>query len=297
MSAATATAAPTITPPPPREARRRRVRPVTVLKHAALLAGGLAWLYPLFWVFGGSLKTTEDFFDAGLNPWPSDLQWGNYADAWRGASFGQYFLNTVILTAVAVTVVLAASSMAGYVLARTKFPGRGLALGLIAVTLFLPHGYTIIPVFDLVQRLHLLNTLWSVIVVQASGGLVFATFLFMGYFQSMDKEIEEAAKIDGASFPQTFYKIMLPLSGSMAATVGLFTTITAWNSFFVPLVFTLARPDLRTLAVGMYAFIGENSTNWTLLCAGSVITLAPIIVLFLLLQRYFVNGLAGAVKQ
>ena len=91
--------------------------------------------------------------------------------------------------------------------------------------------------------------------------------------------------------------LMLPLSGPMLATVGLFTAITAWNSFFIPLVFTLGRPELRTLAIGMYAFIGENSTEWTLLCAGTVITLAPIVLLFLLLQRFFVNGLAGAVKQ
>jgi raffinose/stachyose/melibiose transport system permease protein len=103
--------------------------------------------------------------------------------------------------------------------------------------------------------------------------------------------------VDGANFHQTFWRIMLPLSGPMLATVGLFTAISAWNNFFIPLVFTLGRPELRTLAVGMYAFIGENSTDWTLLCAGTVITLAPIIALFLLLQKFFVNGLAGAVKQ
>ncbi|MGW6199446.1 carbohydrate ABC transporter permease [Kribbella sp. NPDC055110] len=131
----------------------------------------------------------------------------------------------------------------------------------MSATLFLPHGYMIIPVFDLMQRLHLLNSLWSVIIVQA------------------------------------FARIMLPLSAPMLATVGMFTAITAWNSFFIPLVFTLGRPELRTLAIGMYAFIGENSTEWTLLCAGTVITLTPIILLFVLLQRFFVNGLAGAVKQ
>jgi raffinose/stachyose/melibiose transport system permease protein len=187
--------------------------------------------------------------------------------------------------------------MAGYVLARTSFVGRGVCLGLVSATLFLPHGYTIIPVFDLVQRLHLLNTLWSVILVQASSGIVFGTFLFMGYFMSIDRELEDAASVDGANFHQTFWRIMLPLSGPMLATVGLFTAISAWNSFFIPLVFTLSRPGLRTLAVGMYAFVGQNSTQWTLLCAGAVITLVPIIALFLVLQRFFVNGLAGAVKQ
>ncbi|HEY2671798.1 MAG TPA: carbohydrate ABC transporter permease [Rugosimonospora sp.] len=276
---------------------RNRRRLVVGMTHAALLIGGLAWLYPLFWALGSSLKSDNQFFSSGLNPIPSHFMWSNYLQAWQEASFGRYFLNTLLITLGTVLVTLVVTSMAGYVLARTRFPGKGLFLGLVSATLFLPHGYTIIPIFDLMQRLQLLDSLWSVIIVQASGGVVFGTFLFMGYFMSIDGELEDAAQVDGAGFNQTFWRIMLPLSGPMVATVGLFTAITAWNSFFIPLVFTLGRPDLRTLAVGMYAFIGQNSTDWTLLCAGTVITLAPIIVLFLLLQRFFVNGLAGAVKQ
>jgi ABC-type glycerol-3-phosphate transport system permease component len=274
---------------------RRRV--VTVMTHVALLVSGLAWLYPLFWALGSSLKSDDDFFTDGLNPMPSHFLWANYLNAWQDASFGRYFMNTILITVGTVVITLIVTSCAGYVLARTRFPGRGFCLGLVSATLFLPHGYTIIPVFDLMQRLHLLNSLWSVIIVQASGGVVFGTFLFMGYFMAIDKELEDAAQVDGANFHQTFARIMLPLSGPMLATVGLFTAISAWNSFFIPLVFTLGRPELRTLAIGMYAFIGENSTEWTLLCAGTVITLAPIILLFVLLQRFFVNGLAGAVKQ
>ncbi|MEV5961074.1 carbohydrate ABC transporter permease [Kribbella sp. NPDC051952] len=274
---------------------RRRV--VTVMTHVALLVSGLAWLYPLFWALGSSLKSDDDFFTDGLNPMPSHFLWANYLNAWQEASFGRYFMNTILITLGTVVITLVVTSCAGYVLARTRFPGRGFCLGLVSATLFLPHGYTIIPVFDLMQRLQLLNSLWSVIIVQASGGVVFGTFLFMGYFMAIDRELEDAAQVDGANFHQTFARIMLPLSGPMLATVGLFTAITAWNSFFIPLVFTLGRPELRTLAIGMYAFIGENSTEWTLLCAGTVITLAPIILLFVLLQRFFVNGLAGAVKQ
>ncbi|RZT17291.1 carbohydrate ABC transporter membrane protein 2 (CUT1 family) [Kribbella sp. VKM Ac-2569] len=274
-----------------------RRRMVTAMTHVALLVSGLAWLYPLFWALGSSLKSDDDFFTDGLNPMPSHFLWANYLNAWQEASFSRYFMNTILITLGTVVITLVVTSCAGYVLARTRFPGRGFCLGLVSATLFLPHGYTIIPVFDLMQRLHLLNSLWSVIIVQASGGVVFGTFLFMGYFMAVDRELEDAAQVDGANFHQTFARIMLPLSGPMLATVGLFTAITAWNSFFIPLVFTLGRPELRTLAIGMYAFIGENSTEWTLLCAGTVITLAPIILLFVLLQRFFVNGLAGAVKQ
>jgi ABC-type glycerol-3-phosphate transport system permease component len=264
--------------------------------HVVLLVFGLIWLFPFLWTLGSSLKSADGFFSQGLNPIPKGIHASNYSQAWSEASFGKYFLNTVLISGGTVVLTLAATSMAGYVLARTRFPGRKLCIGLISLTMFLPHGYTIIPIFDIVQRLGLLNSLWSVIIVQSSSSLVFATFLFMGYFTSMDRELEDAAKMDGANFHQTFWRVMLPLSGPMLATVGLFTVISAWNSFFIPLVFTLSRPDLHTLSVGMYSFLGQNSTDWTLLCAGSVITLVPIVVIFLLLQRFFVNGLAGAVK-
>ncbi|WP_432970828.1 carbohydrate ABC transporter permease [Dactylosporangium sp. CA-233914] len=283
-------------PPAPSRPRRRRPRVAMVMTHAALLVCGVAWMYPFLWTLGSSLKGTDEFFSRGLNPLPSQVLWSNYQQAWAQASFGTYFVNTLLITAGTCVGTLVVTSMAGYVLARAPFPGRGFCLFLISATLFLPHGYTIIPIFDLMERLGLLNSLFSIIIVQAAGGVVFGTFLFMGFFQTIDKELEDAARVDGASFHQTFWRIMLPLSGPMLATVGLFTTISAWNSYFIPLVFTLARPEQRTLSVGMYAFIGENSTQWTLLCAGSVITLVPIIVLFVLLQRFFVNGLAGAIK-
>lgn len=266
------------------------------LTHLLLLGGGLVWLFPFLWTLGSSFKSSDGFFAKGLNPLPDGAHASNYSSAWKEASFGSYFVNTAVVAAGAVILTLLATSMAGYVLARTDFPGRKACIGLISVTLFLPHGYTIIPIFDIVQKLHLLNTLWSVIIVQSSSGLVFATFLFMGYFSTMERDIEDAARVDGAGFHQIFWRVMLPLSGPMIATVGLFTFISAWNSFFIPLVFTLSKPELRTLPVGMYAFLGQNSTDWTFLCAGSVISLVPIVVIFLLLQRYFVNGLAGAVK-
>ena len=280
------------------ERRRGAVRRTAgrSLIHLVLLGAGLVWLFPFLWTLGSSFKSADGFFAKGLNPLPDGVHASNYSSAWKEASFGSYFFNTVVVAGGSVILTLLATSMAGYALARTDFPGRKVCIGLISVTLFLPHGYTIIPIFDIVQKLHLLNTLWSVIIVQSSSGLVFATFLFMGYFSTMEREIEDAAKVDGASFHQTFWRVMLPLSGPMIATVGLFTFISAWNSFFIPLVFTLSKPELRTLPVGMYSFLGENSTDWTFVCAGSMVSLVPIVVIFLLLQRYFVNGLAGAVK-
>ncbi len=265
--------------------------------HLILLIVGFGWVYPFLWMVGSSLKTIPDFFNRGLNILPGHVAWDNFSRAWNEGNFEQYFVNTVIISACVVCLVVIITAMAGYALARTRFPGKALVLGLIALTLFLPHGYTIIPIFDLITQLGLLNTLSSVIIVETAGGVVFSTFLFMGYFSTIDSEIEDAARVDGASFHQRFWMIMLPLSGPMIATIALFTFIGSWNNFFIPLVFTLAVPELRTLAVGMFAFIGENTVDWTALAAGSVITLAPIILVFVLLQRYFINGIAGAIKS
>ncbi len=278
-----------------RSARYRR-NAGGLLLHAALLVGGFFWVYPFLWALAGSFRTETGFFNEGLSIIPKEFLLQNYSDAWTQASFGEYFLNTVFITVVTVVFTLIFTSMAGFVLARTSFPGKRTLLVLIGVTLFLPHGYTIVPIFDLIQHLNLLDTLWSVIIVETAGNMVFSTFLFMGYFSTMDRELEDAARVDGASFHQLFWQVMFPLSRPMLATIGLFAFINSWNNFLIPLVFTLGNSDLRTLPVGLYAFIGQASTSWTLLCAASVISLVPTILIFIFTQRHVINAFQGAVK-
>jgi raffinose/stachyose/melibiose transport system permease protein len=273
-----------------------RARLRSLATHVILLAAGLFWVYPFLWALGSSLKSQAGFIDEGLGVIPRELNWLNYVNAWTGANFGTYFLNTVLITACTVVATLLFTSMAGFALARTSFPGKRLLLVVIVVTFFLPRGYTIVPVYDVVQHLGLLNTLWSVILVQVAAGMVFNTFLFMGYFATVARDLEEAAEVDGATFNQAFCYVILPLARPMLATLGLFTFISSWNDFLTPLVFTLGQPQLRTLAVGLYAFISQTSTDWTSLCAGSIISLAPIILVFAFAQRHIVDAIAGAVK-
>ncbi|WP_214322665.1 carbohydrate ABC transporter permease [Nonomuraea sediminis] len=264
--------------------------------HIMLLGFGFAYVYPFLWAVGSSLKSPIDFLDTGLGLKPTTFMWDNYVKAWEQASFGTYFLNTLIISVATVACVLLLTAMAGFALARHTFPGKKALIGVVLATFLLPHGYTIIPVFDIVKALGLLDTLWSVILVQVGGGLVFGTFMFMAYFQTMPRELEEAARVDGAGYNTLFFRVILPLSRPMAATLGLFTFISSWNNFFLPLVFTLGKPELRTLGVGLYAFTSQTSTNWTLLCAGAIISLAPIVVVFVVAQRYVVDAIAGAVK-
>jgi ABC-type glycerol-3-phosphate transport system permease component len=253
------------------------------------------WLYPFLWMVSASLKTDSEIFGS-VDLIPEVPQWENYARAWYEANIGPYFWNTVIITVASVAIVTVTTAMIGYVLGRYSFPGKRIIVVAFIATLFLPEGYTIIPVFELISRLGLSGSLWGIILAESGGAHVIMIFLFAGYFRQLPNELEEAAKLDGAGFVRTFWQVMLPLAKPAIATAIILSLMRVWNSFLIPLVLTLARPDLRTLAVGVYSFQGENLSDWSGMAAASTISLLPIVLVFLLLQKYFVEGIAGAVR-
>lgn len=256
----------------------------------------LVWIYPFLWLVSASLKDSLEIFISGLNLIPERLQWSNYTRAWTDAGFAGYMLNSVLVTIGSVIIVIVRCALAGYVLARYNFIGKKVVLGIFVATIFVPAGYTIIAVVQLSNSLNLLNSLTGIVLALSGGGHVAAVLLYAGYFSSIPRELEEAAVLDGAGFFEIFRRIMLPLAGPVTATVAVLTFLTSWNAFFVPLVFTFSRPDLRTLAVGMLAFQGEHSTDWSGLAAAATLSLIPVVLLFIFLQRYFLEGVAGAVK-
>jgi raffinose/stachyose/melibiose transport system permease protein len=274
--------------------RGARIR--AIVTTAILLPIGFGWIYPFLWMVSAGFKTTSEIF-AGLSLIPAHPQPQNFSRAWTDARIGTYFINTVIVTVGSIAIVLVTVSMMGYVLGRYQFPGKRIIIAAFAVTVFLPEGYTIIPVFELVNRLGLANTLAGVTLAQAGGAHVVMVLLFAGYFAQLPRELEEAAVVDGAGFVRVFWEIMLPLAKPIVATTIILQFMHSWNAFLQPLVLTLSRPDLRTLAVGIYAFQGQFFTDWSGMAAASTISLAPIVIVFLFLQRYFVEGIAGAVKS
>ncbi len=274
---------------------RRGGRLRAIITTAILLPICFAWIYPFLWMVAAGFKTNAEIF-SGLGLIPADPQPANFSRAWTEARIGQYFLNTVIVTVGSILIALISVSMIGYVLGRFQFPGKRLIIVAFAVTVFLPEGYTIIPIFELVNRLGLANSLLGVTLAQAGGAHVVLVLLFAGYFNQLPRELEEAAIVDGAGFVRVFWEIMLPLAKPVIATTIILQFMQSWNAFLQPLVLTLSRPDLRTLAVGIYAFQGEYFTDWSGMAAAATISLAPIVIVFLLLQRYFVQGIAGAVK-
>lgn len=266
------------------------------LLHAFLILFGIIWIYPFVWTVFSSLKTNTEMINAGIKLLPGKAQWGNYVRAWHEANFSGFFSNTVIITVSSVLLVVAMCALQGYALGRVNFPGRKWLVAAITATMFIPKGYTLLPVYIIIKQLGLLSSLPGVILAESSGAHVLFILLFMAYFNKLPMELEEAAEIDGSGFVRTFARVMLPLAKPMIATTAIMQFIWAWNAFLIPLVFTLSKPELQTLAVGMFTFVGEHSIDWVGMCAGATISLIPVIVVFVALQKYFIEGVAGSIK-
>lgn len=278
-----------------RRGRRRAFRRLPL--HLGLIALCVVWIYPFLWLVSASIKPDSEIISGGAGLIPDAPILDNYARAWDVGNFGQYFLNTVIVTVSVVLLVILVSSLAGYALGRGSMPGKKLVVVALVATMFLPKSFSILPVFLLVNNLGLNGTLTGIILAEAGPAHVVAILLFMGFFASLPNELEEAALMDGAGQPRIYASIMLPLAKPVIGAVAIFNFMGAWNSFLIPLVFTLNAPELRTLGVGIYSFFGEFSTDWNGLAAAAVITIAPVVAVFLWLQRFFIEGIAGAVKN
>jgi raffinose/stachyose/melibiose transport system permease protein len=291
--------APTVTGPTAEAepARRRAKRPGWWIVAVVLAALAFLWVFPFIWMVSASLKTSGEVFLGGLGLVPESLQWENYGRAWTDGQFGSYLRNTVVVTVATTAIVVVRCALAGYVIGRYRFPGSRLVIGIFVATLFVPTGYTIIPIVKVSLELGLLNSLAGMILALGGASNVAAILIYAGYFRGMPAELEEAAIVDGAGFFRVFSRIMLPLSMPVTATVAILTFLATWNAFFLPLVFSFSNPALRTVSVGMQAFVGENSTDWPGMAAAGVISIMPVVILFIFMQKYFVEGIAGAVKS
>lgn len=273
--------------------RFKRMNTITTI---ILLVVIVMWIYPFLWVLFASLKTQKEMFTAGARLWPEVWNFSNYGRAWYKADFQKYFLNSLTYSIVATMIELIKSSLCGYVLARYRFPGRNVLYSMILGTLFIPIATIIIPQFKVIQNLGLLNTRAGVILALSGGAGALYVLLFTNFFKTIPNELFDSMAIDGANFFQTF-RNMLPLAQPVIATVVIFNFLRTWNEFNIPLIFTFSRPELRTMAVGMYAFQGEHSFDWTGFASGTMLSIIPVLIVFLAFQNYFVRGLAGSVKE
>jgi multiple sugar transport system permease protein len=263
--------------------RGRHNWPAHLGLYALLIVGSLVMLVPFFWMLSTSLKQPGEIFLYPPRWIPQPLQWSNYAQTLTVMPFGRYFFNSTF-QALAVTVLqLLTASLAAFAFARLRFPGRDLLFLLYLATLMIPFPVTMIPDFIIMRFLHWIDTYKALILPPAFSA--FSTFLLRQYFLSLPVELDDAARVDGASSLRIWWQIIMPLSGPALATLAIFTFMGQWNNFVWPLVVTNSD-QMRTLPVALAAF------QWNLLMAGSVISILPILLLYIVGQKWFVQGIA-----
>jgi ABC-type glycerol-3-phosphate transport system permease component len=269
---------------------RARERIGHLALHAALIGGSLLFLVPFFWLVSTSLKLTGRELVMPPQWIPDPLVLDNYQKAVTRLPFPLYLRNTLIVTLTATFFGVLTASLAGFGFARLRFPGRGLLFSLCLAALMIPTIVTLIPEFLVFKQLGLIDTFWPLVLPPSLGGGAFAVFLFRQYALTIPNDLDEAARVDGADAFRIWWSVILPLSKPVLATMAVLAFIQHWNDFLRPLVY-LNSIEVRTLALGLRSFLGEFTTAWNLLMAASTLMILPILVLFFVAQRYFVQGI------
>ncbi|HDN79647.1 MAG TPA: carbohydrate ABC transporter permease [Chloroflexi bacterium] len=257
--------------------------------HIILLGGATTMVAPFVWMISTSLKTNLEVFRIPPTFIPAVPQWHNYLEIFRVVPYGRWFLNSVIITVTQTVLYLFVASLAGFTFARLRFPGRDLIFTLYLATLMVPSEVTLIPKFILMKQLHLIDTYIAVILPGIFNA--YGVFLLRQFFMTLPESLEEAAIIDGASYFRIYWNIILPLAGPALATLGIFSFRGAWNDFMWPLI-VINSEEMKPLSVGLASFHGLYETNWPHLMAASTVALIPMIIVFVLAQKYFVRGIA-----
>ncbi len=266
-----------------------------LLSHSFLILVSLTCLFPIAWMVSCSFKTQSEIF-ASMSLIPDHFLWGNYARAWVNGKFGLFFLNSVVYTVFGVLGIVGFSSMAAYAFSRLEFPLRNFFFYMMIASLMVPIPGSFIPLYVVLQKLHLLDTRLGVILPYINGGLAFAIFLLKTFFDDLPKDLEDAARIDGAGKFRVFIHVALPLAKSAIAVVVIFNFLGIWNEFLLASI-VLQSPDKMPIQVGLFAFQGTHMTDYPLLMAGLVIASAPVIVIYLIMQRHIISGItAGAIR-
>ena len=268
---------------------------VSFFIHLFLILVSLSCLFPLWWAFASSLKTQETVFN-DLSLFPKNPHWENYLYAWTKADFGLYFLNSLFYTTVVVVGVILFSSMAAYAFSRLRFRGKNFLFLVIISTMMIPIPGSFIALYALLTKLRLVDTQLGYILPQINGGLALGIFLLKTFFDDLPKELEDSARIDGCGRFRVYWHIALPLARPAIAVLAIFNILAVWNEFFLSNL-VLSDKKLMPLQRGLMVFQGAHITQYPLLMAGIVITVLPVLVVYLLLQKHIIKGItAGAVK-
>lgn len=264
-------------------------------RHIPLLLTTAFAIAPLFLLFSTAVKTNEDF---SVNPLgiPSSFQFSNFIDAWNIGNYSQAFINSIIVALCCIVIIGISASLAAYALSKMEFKGSSFIMGALLFTMSIPMGLFLVPLFFVFQNIGLMNSLSGVILIYSAIFMPFNIFMFRSFFVKVPDELLDSARLDGCSEFQLISKIIFPLTRPAFLTSVLLVFLWTWNEFFFANAF-LQSNDVKTVATRYLAFTGDFSSDWTLISAAGVITIIPVLVLFLILQRQFIEGLTeGSIK-
>ncbi|HAG70115.1 MAG TPA: sugar ABC transporter ATP-binding protein [Lachnospiraceae bacterium] len=265
-----------------------------IIIYALLILLAVIMLVPFIWMITASLKMNKDIFVIPYQWWNPEPKWSNYLDIWTKIPLAKYALNTVKLTIIVTILQIVTSSFAAYAFAKLQFKGRDILFLAYIATIAVPWQVYMVPQFIFMRSLGLADTHLAIIILQAFSA--FGVFLMRQFYEGIPDSLCEAARIDGMSEYKIYAKIMLPLSKPALSTLTIFTFVNTWNDFLGPLIY-LTTDSKKTLQIGIKMFISQYSAEYGLIMAASVISLIPVLIVFMALQKYFVAGITtGAVK-
>jgi multiple sugar transport system permease protein len=259
------------------------------LLRLVLIAGAITMIFPFVWMVSTSLKSLTDSITMPPQLIPSEFMWSNYTDVFQQVPFGNFFINTVVMAVGRTTGQLLTCSLAGYAFARLRFPGKNILFMAYLAALMVPFQVIVIPEFILIKWLGWLDTYQALIVPGIFSA--FGTFLLRQFFMTLPASLEEAAILDGCGLLGVLWRIVIPLSKPAISALIIFTFLWSWNDFLWPLVATRSN-EMQVLSVGLLTLQGQYSTNWPYLTAGAVMASLPMLLIYIALQKQFVQGIA-----
>jgi raffinose/stachyose/melibiose transport system permease protein len=263
--------------------------------HSGLIAWGVISVFPLIWIAFTSLKFTHELYSDPFGL-PLSWKWDNYVDAWIHAKMGTYFINSIVVTVLSTILLLFVSSTSAFALARFKFRIKGMVWAYVLFGFLIPHTLMLIPLAIFTRKLGIYDSLIGLSLIYAAIGIPWNIFFLRAFMETIPKELEEAAVIDGAGMWSVYWNVILPLSKPALATMATFHILSAWSELILALVLTGSEGS-RTLPVGISLLPGMFTSNEPGVAAGMIITIIPVIIAFAFLQRFVIKGItAGALK-
>lgn len=267
-----------------------------ILKWIALVLVGIVQMFPLIWLINFSLVSNNEMFTNGLLVWPEKIRWDNYVTAFVDGHFLLYFRNSLFINCLAVVLVLLLSIMLSFACTRMRWKGSGIVFGIIMLGLMIPIHATLLPNYVIYDRMGLTDTLWALLIPYVAFSLPQGLFLTSGFMQSIPKEIEEAALIDGAGLYRILFGVITPMLKTSLVTVSIMTFLNNWNEFMMASTY-LSSPAWKTLPFSVLEFTGMYSSNYSVQFAVMALTAMPVVVIYVILNKQITRGVAmGAVK-